>query len=90
MTGGPGAVSAVDLGVDGQVVVTGRVDPVVGVGQDRGQGLGGALPRPVEHLGLELGELVLQLGEVIGQSLHDRRVDRAEAALVGGAQVLGT
>ena len=71
------------------VVVSGREDPVVGVGEDGRERLGGALPRLVEHLRLQLGELVLQVGEVVGQRVHDRRVDRAEHALVGGAEVLG-
>jgi len=42
----------------------------------------------VEHLGFQLGELVLQFGEVVGQGLHDAGVDRAEEGLIGGAQVL--
>ena len=60
----------------------------MGVGEDGGEGLGGALPGLVEHLGLQLGELVLQVGEVVGQGLHDAGVDRAVHALVGGAKVL--
>ncbi len=61
----------------------------MGVGEDGGEGLGRALLRPVEHLGLQLGELVLQVGEVVGEGLHDRRVDGAVHALIGGAEVLG-
>jgi hypothetical protein len=75
--------------VHGVVRVSGGEDPVVGVWQDGGEGLHSALPRPVEHLRLELGELVLQLGEVVGQGVHDGRVDGAEDALVGSAEVLG-
>lgn len=88
--GGPGAVGAVDLGVHWHVVVARCEDPVVCVRQDWCEWLRRALPRAVEHLRLQLGELVLQLGEVVGKGLHDRRVDRAVKALVGGAQVLGT
>ena len=62
----------------------------MGIGQDGGQGLGGALLWPVEHLRLELGELVLQLGEVIGQGVHDGGVDGPVDALIGGTEVLGT
>ena len=87
--GAPGPVGAVDLGVDGHVVVAGGEDAVVGVGQDGGEGLGRALPGLVEHLALELGELVLEVGVVVGQGLHDAGVDGAVDALVGGAQVLG-
>ena len=63
--------------------------PVVGVGEDGGKGLGGALAGLVEHLALQLGELVLEVGVVVGQGLHDAGVDRAVDALVGGAKVLG-
>jgi len=87
---GPGPVGAVDFRVHGVVGVAGGEDAVVGVGEDGGQRLGGALPRPVEHLRLELGELVLEVGEVVGQRLHDGRVQRAVHAVVGGTQVLGT
>lgn len=88
--GRPGTVSAVDLGVDGSVGVAGGEDAVVGVGEDGGEGLHGALSRPVEHLGLELGELVLEVGEVVGEGVDDRGVHRSVEAVVGGAQVLGT
>ena len=44
---GSGPVGAVDFRVDGVVGVAGGEDPVVGVGEDGGQRLGGALPRPV-------------------------------------------
>jgi len=87
---GSGPVGAVDFRVDGVVGVADGEDPVVGVGEDGGQRLGGALPRPVEHLRLELGELVLEVGEVVGQRLDDGRVQRAVHAVVRGAQVLGT
>jgi len=76
--------------VDGHVVVSGGENPVVGVGQDGGEGLDGALPGLVEHLGLQLGELVLQLGEVVGQRVDDAGVDGAVDALVRGAEVLGS
>ncbi len=59
------------------------------VRQDWGERLGRPLPGAVEHLGLQLGELVLKLGEVVRECLHDGRVDGAVDALVGGAQVLG-
>ena len=88
--GRPGAVGAVDLGVDGGVGIAGGEDAVVRVGEDGGEGLDGALPRPVEHLGLELGELVLEVGEVVGEGVDDRGVHRSVEAVVGGAQVLGT
>ena len=44
---GSGPVGAVDFRVDGVVGVADGEDPVVGVGEDGGQRLGGALPRPV-------------------------------------------
>ena len=44
----------------------------------------------VEHLGLEPGELVLQLREIAGKGLDDAGVDVADHTLVGGAEVLGT
>ena len=44
---GPGPVGAVDFRVHGVVGVAGGEDAVVGVGEDGGQRLGGALPRPV-------------------------------------------
>ena len=44
---GSGPVGAVDFRVDGVVVVADGEDPVVGVGEDGGERLGGALPRPV-------------------------------------------
>ena len=43
---GSGPVGAVDFRVDGVVGVADGEDPVVGVGEDGGQRLGGALPRP--------------------------------------------
>ena len=62
----------------------------MGVGQDSGEGdLAGPL-RSVEHLGLEPGELVLQVGEVAGEGLDDARVDVADHPLVGGAEVMRT
>jgi hypothetical protein len=88
VSGGPRAVGAVDLGVHGQVAEAGREDPVVGVGQDGRERLGRPLPRPVEHLRLQLGELVLQLGEVVGQGVHDARVDGAVDALIRAAEIL--
>ena len=44
---GSGPVGAVDFRVDGVVVVADGEDPVVGVGEDGCERLGGALPRPV-------------------------------------------
>ena len=50
----------------------------------------GAPHGSVEHLGLELGELALELGVVIGQSLDDRRVPGPQGSLVSGSQILVT
>lgn len=74
--------------MDGAVSVTDSVDAVVGVRQDWGQGNESGSLWPVEHLGLEPGELVLQVGEVLGQGLDDAGVDGADDAVIGGPQVL--
>ena len=50
----------------------------------------GAPHGSVEHLGLKLGELALELGVVIGQSLDDRRVPGPQGSLVSGSQILVT
>ena len=49
LTCGPGPVGAVDFRVDGVVGVADGEDPVVGVGEDGGERLGRALPRPVSR-----------------------------------------
>ena len=63
--------------------------PISSIRQDGGQGVGPEPPRPVEHLGLQLAELVLQVGELVGQGLDDGRVPGADGCVVRGAQVLG-
>ena len=60
------------------------------VGQNRCEWLGSAATGTVEHLRLELAELVLEVGEVVGQRLDDGRVPGADVGLVRGAQVLGS
>ena len=50
----------------------------------------GAPHGSVEHLGLKLGELALELGVVIGQSLDNRRVPGPQGSLVSGSQILVT
>ena len=75
--------------MDGVVGVAGHVDAVVGVGQHRGQGGKAWSLWPVKHLGLEAGEFVLQVGEFVGQSLNNARVDATDHALVGGPKVSG-
>ena len=44
----------------------------------------------VKHLGLELCELALKLGVVIGQSLDNRRVPGPQRSLVSSSQILVT
>ena len=85
----PVPVGAVDLGVHGVVVVAGGEDAVVGLGEDGGEGSKAGPLWPVEHLRLELGELVLQVGELVGQGLHDGRVDGAAGPVIGSSQILG-
>ena len=63
--------------------------PVVRVGEDWREGLGPATTRPVEHLRLQLPELVLQVREVVGQGLDDGRVPSAHPGVLRGPQVLG-
>jgi len=76
--------------VDRVVGIAGREDAVVSLGQDGGEGGKTGSLWSVEHLGLELGELVLQFGEAVGQGLHDAGVDAAQQVFVGSTQVLGT
>jgi len=83
-------VGAVDFSVDGVVVIAGREDSVVCLGQDGGEGSKAGSLRSVEHLRLELGELVLQFREAVGKGLHDAGVDAAQQVLIRSAQVLGT
>merc|ERR1719474_1313550 len=68
-TGGPCSVCAVDLGVDGAVVVTKAEDSVSGIRQDGRERVGSAPPWPVEHLRLKLAKFVLQIGELVGEGL---------------------
>ena len=67
-----------------------RSSPLVGISNDRGEGLVCAPHGSVEHLGLELGELALELGVVIGQSLDNRRVPGPQRRLVSSPQILVT
>jgi len=75
--------------VDGVVVEARGEDAVIGIGQHGGQGGQAGSLWPVEHLGLEPGKLVLEVGEVLGQGLDDAGVEAPDDGLVGGAQVLG-
>ena len=43
---------------------------------------------PVEHLGLKLGKLVLQVREFFGQSFDNAWVNSAHKAIIWGTQVL--
>ena len=76
--------------MDGVVVEAGSEDAVVGIGQNGGQGDEAGSLWPVEHLGLEPGELVLEVGEILGQGFDDGRVHCPDDGLLGGPQVLGT
>jgi hypothetical protein len=62
--------------------------PVVRIRQDGSEGLGPGPARPVEHLGLELAELVLEVGELVGQGLDDGGVPGAHPRILRGPQVL--
>jgi len=79
---------AVDLGVDGVVGVADAVDAIVGLGQNGGQGGEAWSLWPVEHLGLEPGKFVLQVGEFFGQSFNNAGVNAADDAIIGSPQVL--
>ena len=72
------------------VTVSRGEDAIVGIGQNAGEGGLTGSPWPVEHLGLEPGELVLQVGEGLGQGLDDAGVDVTDHALIGSSQILGT
>ena len=74
--------------MDGVVVEAGSEDAVVGIGQNGGQGDEAGSLWPVEHLGLEPGELVLEVGELLGQGLNDAGVKGPDDGLFGGPQVL--
>lgn len=76
--------------MDWVVCVSGGEDAVVGIREDGGQGSEARALWPVEHLRLKLGELVLQLGEGVGQSLDNAGVDVVEDALLRGAKVLSS
>jgi len=45
---------------------------------------------PVEHLGFELAEFVLEVGEVVGQGLDDGGVEIPDSGLIRGSQVLAS
>ena len=75
--------------MDGVVVESGGEDAVIGIGQDGGQGDEAGSLWPVEHLGLEPGELVLEVGEVLGEGLNDAWVEGPDYSLIGCAKVLG-
>ena len=66
-----------------------KFSPLVSIRDDRGEGLVGAPQGLVEHLGLELGELHLQLGVVVGQRLDNAGVPGPQRGLVS-AEVLVT
>jgi len=76
--------------VDWVVGVSGGEDAVVRVGKDGGQGHETRALWPVEHLGLKLGEFVLEVREGLWQSFDDAGVNRVEHSLLGGTQVLGS
>jgi len=84
------SVGAVDLCVDGVVGVSGGEDAIVGVGEDGGEGSEAGALGLVEHLALQLGKLVLQLGKGVGKGLDDAGVDGVENSLLGSTQVLGS
>ena len=63
--------------------------PLVSIRDDGGEGLVGAPQGLVEHLGLELGELHLQLGVVVGERLDNAGVPGPQRSLVS-AEVLVT
>jgi len=87
---GLGPVGSVDLCVDGQIVVAQGENSVMGLGKDRGRGKGSSASWPVEHLGLELAELVLEVGVLVGQGLDDAGVPVPDPGLLGGPKVLGS
>merc|ERR1719341_1391747 len=88
-TGSPCSVCAVDLGVDGAVVVPQAEDSVSCIRQDRGERVGPG-PWTVKHLGLQLAKLVLQVGKLVGKGLDDRWVPCSEGCLIRGPEVLGS
>jgi len=79
---------AVDFGVDGVVGVADAMDAIVGLGQNGGQGGEAWSLWPVEHLGLEPGKFVLQIGKFFGQSFNNAGVNAADDAIIGSPQVL--
>jgi len=83
-------VGSVDFCVDWEVGVSGGEDAVVGVGQDGGQGGQARALWPVEHLGLKLGELVLEVRESLWQSFDNAGVNRVKHPLLWGTEVLGS
>jgi len=89
-TGGPCSVCAVDLGVDGAVVVTQAEDSVSCIRQDRGERVRPAPPWTIKHLRLKLAKLVLQVRELVRKGLNDRWVPCPEGCLIRGPEVLGS
>jgi len=83
-------VGSVDFCVDWVVRIAGGEDAVMGVGQDRGQGDEARALWPVEHLGLKLGELVLEVRESLWQSFDNAGVNRVKHPLLWGTEVLGS
>jgi len=83
-------VGSVDFCVDWEVRISGGEDAVMGVGQDGGQGGEARALWPVEHLGLKLGELVLEVRESLWQSFDNAGVNRVKHPLLGGTEVLGS
>ena len=73
---------------DGLFICSVQCSPLVGVSNDWGEGLVGSPHGSVEHLRLELGELALELGVVIGQRLDDGRVPGPQGRLVRSPQIL--
>jgi hypothetical protein len=62
--------------------------PVMRIRKDGSEGLSPGPTRPVEHLGLEFAELVLEVGELVGQGLDDGGVPGAHPRVLRGPQVL--
>merc|ERR1719312_206582 len=83
-------VGSVDFCVDWEVRISGGEDAVMGVGQDGGQGGEAGALWPVEHLGLKLGELVLEVRESLWQSFDNAGVNRVKHPLLRGTEVLGS
>merc|ERR1719397_2293531 len=87
---GPCSVCAIDLGVDGAVVVTQAEDSVSCIRQDRGERVSPAPPWTIKHLRLKLAKLMLQVRELVRKGLNDRWVPYPEGCLIRGPEVLGS